>query len=157
MVEKASDKVEDEREKKSSVLKWIIMAALVLVLAAGGYFGYITYFDEGISGGGASRSAQPVIHPLDSFLVNLSDPGGKRYLKVNMELELESQSALGEMKERNHAVRDSILLLLSGKVYEEIASPAGKLTLKREIISHLNRILSKGQVKEVYFTEFLVQ
>ncbi len=157
MVEKAADKGGEEKGKKSSLFKWVIMAVLVIGLSAGGYYGYTTYFSDGFSLGGSSRSAPPVIHPLDSFLVNLSDPGGKRYLKVNMELELEDQGGLVEVKERNHAVRDSILLLLSGKVYDDISSPAGKLTLKREIISRLNRVLSSGQVKEVYFTEFLVQ
>jgi flagellar basal body-associated protein FliL len=31
------------------------------------------------------------------------------------------------------------------------------MTLKKELMTQLNKILQEGQVKEIYFTEFLVQ
>ncbi len=145
------------KKKKSSLIKWIVMGLLLVVAAGGGGFAYTKYFDKSLPVGGAAKNLAPVMHPLDSFLVNLSDPGGKRYLKVSIELQLENLLTLNELKEKNHAVRDSILTLLSVKVYDDVASATGKMSLKREILTQLNRFLSQGQVKEVFFTDFLVQ
>jgi len=50
-----------------------------------------------------------------------------------------------------------MLMILSSKEYEQIGSMNGKISLKKEVITRMNKMLLDGQIKEVYFTEFLVQ
>ncbi len=157
MRKKPSEDEPKEEKKKLSLRTLLVIGLVVLVVFGGGFFVYKTYISEMLAERAARRAAAPVLYSMSNILVNLSDAGGKRYLKVNLELQLEDQAVIDELKTYNHAVRDTVILLLSGKVYDDISSPAGKLTLKREIITRLNRILTKGEVKDVYFTEFLVQ
>ena len=54
-------------------------------------------------------------------------------------------------------VKDTLLLLLSSKSFEEISSMDRKIELKNQIVERLNQIVGKGKVRNVYFTEFVVQ
>ena len=145
-------------KKGSSLMKIILLAVILGLLGGGGYFGYVKF----VKGPSDAEAAKPqkqekIICELELFLVNLADVGGKRYLKVTLKLEVNNPRAPAEVTTRGFEVRDSILMLLSGKEYNDIASSGGKITLKREIISQLNRILKQGQIREVYFTDFIVQ
>lgn len=159
--EEANEEGQQGEEKKSGKMKLIIIAVVALaLLGGGGFFAYTKFFvKHEDTAAPAPKAAAPVsvVYALDPFLVNLADPAGKRYLKVTMELVLENQAVQDEMKEHQNAVKDTMLMLLSGKVFDDVASPAGKTALKREIVTKMNRQLTKGQVKEVFFTDFLVQ
>jgi flagellar FliL protein len=54
-------------------------------------------------------------------------------------------------------IRDSILMLIGNKTYDELQDIQGKKQLQAELISKLNSILRTGKVKEIYFTDFIVQ
>lgn len=153
-----ADKPEESEGSKSSKMKLLVIAVVVLaVLGGGGYFGWAKFMAKNEEAHATPRETPPVIHSMESLLVNLADPGGKRYLKVNMQLLLDSGAVEEEIKARNYAVRDVLLALLSGKAYDDISTPNGKDVLKREVMLRMNRLLTRGQVKEIYFTEFLVQ
>ena len=62
-----------------------------------------------------------------------------------------------ELEKRKPQVRDSILLLLSSKTFEDIATFKGKTKIRNQITARLNGILMPGSIKKVYFTEFVVQ
>lgn len=104
---------------------------------------------------GLPRSTGLVL-PLPPITVNLSDPGGRRYLKLGMEVEVNSDVAT-QLKQNNARIRDSIIMLLAGKTYGEIASPDGKVLLKAEIAARLNQILGAQKVVRVYLTDFVVE
>lgn len=146
-----------EEKKKSSLVKIIIMVVAVAALAGGGFFAYLKFFKKPPNEPKKPVVEQAVIQEMGTYLVNLADPGGKRYLKITMQFELTNAKVSQELARRTVEVRDKIIMLLSSKEYEEIGNPTGKMTLKKELISQLNRILQDGQVKEIYFTEFLVQ
>ncbi len=95
--------------------------------------------------------------PLEVFIVNLAGTSGERYLKVNLELELKESSLAAELQKRSPQIRDTILLLLSGKTFEDVATFKGKTRIRNEITARLNTLLEPGSIKKVYFTEFVVQ
>jgi flagellar FliL protein len=149
---------EKDVKKKSFLPKIIILVALVAVLAGGGYVGWVKFLkkpDKTVTH--AVPQEQVIRQEMGSFLVNLSDPGGKRYLKIGMQAELNNWEVVKEIADRNVEIRDTVLMLLSSKEYEEIGSLSGKLALKQDLMTRINRVLRSGQIKEVYFTEFLVQ
>lgn len=100
------------------------------------------------------RSSGMVL-PLPPITVNLSEPSGRRYLKLGMEVEVNSDVA-AQLKAQNARIRDAIIMLLAGKSYGEVASPDGKVLLKAEIAARLNQILGGQKVVRVYFTDFVV-
>ncbi|MBW2087159.1 MAG: flagellar basal body-associated FliL family protein [Deltaproteobacteria bacterium] len=54
-------------------------------------------------------------------------------------------------------IKDSLLVLLSSKTFIDIKTVEGKMRLRMEIIGRINNFLTSGRVKNVYFTEFVVQ
>ena len=159
MASDAPDETKEVVKGKSSMMKWVIILVLVLLLAGGGGFGYMKFFakhdDE--SHPAPKAAVQPVIQDMETFLVNLSDPGGKRYLKITMKAKLSGPALAAEFAERTPELRDIILTLLSSKEFADIAQPEDKAILKQELIGQLNRTLKQGQVQDIYFTDFLVQ
>jgi len=95
--------------------------------------------------------------PLEAFIVNLADPGGRRYLRVKMDLELSSKSLEEEMKKRLPQVRNAILMIVPHKKYEDISTIEGKNALRDEIMVKLNSFLTTGTVTQIYLTEFVIQ
>ena len=146
-----------EKKKKSSLVKIIILVAAVAALGGGGFFAYLKFFKKTLDSGKQPVVEQPIMQEMGTYLVNLADPGGKRYLKVTLQFELSNAKVGAELARRTVEVRDKIIMLLSSKDYEEIGNPTGKMTLKKELINQMNRFLQDGQVKEIYFSEFLVQ
>ena len=94
---------------------------------------------------------------LDPFIVNLAKSGGNRFLKVTVSLEMSSPEVRLGLKKNIQKVTDSILLLLSTKIFKDVYSIQGKFTLKGEITTRVNQFLTEGQVKGAYFTEFIIQ
>lgn len=146
-----------EKRKGSRLKKWLVIVILLGLFAGGGYAGWSFYFEGKYSTSEAKVKDESVIGEMDTFLVNLADPGGKRYLKITMKLVLDSAQAGQEFAERGPELRDNVLMLLSSKKYEDIATFSGKMALKQEAIARLNQRMNQGRVKDVYFTEFLVQ
>ncbi len=97
------------------------------------------------------------IHDLATFIVNLADEGGIRYLRTTMKLELADDQSASFVEERLPMIRDSILMTLPTKKYEDISTAEGKTALRDELIAKLNVIMVPGSVSNIYFTEFVVQ
>ena len=97
------------------------------------------------------------IFSLDTFIVNLADKGGRRYLRVTMDLELSDGKVTKELEKRLPQVRNAILMILPTKRFEDISSLEGKIALRDEIIAKLNSFLKSGTITNLYYTEFVIQ
>lgn len=159
-------------EKKSPMVKIILILVGVLALAGGGYFAYTNFIQEkeveetleegkrladGEKAAGELPEEVGVMFSMNPFIVNLAGSSGKRFLKVTISLELSSPEVNVELKENLQKVTDSILVLLSSKNFEDVYSVQGKFKLKDEITTRVNRFLVIGHVKDAYFTEFIIQ
>ncbi len=100
----------------------------------------------------------PYIYTLDKFTVNL---GGEPRRSVRMEVNLDmlGKDAFEEvmLSDNRARIRDRIIRLLNDKTFYDLESIQGKLFLKDKIAMEVNSILNKGVVKDVYFTDFVVQ
>ncbi len=103
------------------------------------------------------QQAPGTIFPLDPFIVNLADEGGKRYLRITMDLELSAGTVVDDLKKRLPQMRDSILVVLPSKRFEDIRTVEGKAGLRNEIIANLNGLFGHESISNIYFTEFVVQ
>ncbi len=158
-----------EGKSSKSSMKFIIIGIVVVILAAGGYIGWTKFIKQPAEAKetvGKTASVQQSeqsgdsigqVFDLETFLVNLADRGGKRYLKTKISLELSSELAVEEATARMPQLRDGILLLLSSKSMEEIQGIEGKIALRSELVMRVNQILKQGKVRNLYFTEFVIQ
>jgi len=97
------------------------------------------------------------IYSLDTFIVNLADKSGRRFLRVTMDLELKNERLAGEIDKRLSQIKDSILMILPTKRLEDINSVEGKIALRDEIMTKLNSLLKDGSITNIYFVEFVIQ
>lgn len=93
--------------------------------------------------------------PLETFLINLADSKGRKVAKVNMELELKGDDVADEIDKRKAQIRDLIIIILSSKTFDEVSTREGKENLRNEIKESINLFLTKGQINNVFFTEFI--
>jgi flagellar protein FliL len=159
---------EEEAPPKKSPLKWIIIGVVVLVLTGGGYVGWSMVQKSPDTGDAVETQANPEDAPLpedtvglmfsmDPFVVNLNESGGKRYLKSKIEIEYTGDPVRTELTGRLPQLRDVILVHLSSKTMEEIQSVDGKIELKNALIQRINQVLKQGKVRNLYFTQFVIQ
>jgi flagellar FliL protein len=125
---------------------------------------------------------QGVMVETGTKIVNLADPGGRRYLKAGVTIEVSPPveaegtetpaEAEGEggnaespemvafndkMSNRMPIINDIVTTVLSAKTFEEVYTVEGKESLRQEILTQLNERLPDLKVIAVYFTEFVVQ
>ena len=94
--------------------------------------------------------------PMETFLVNLAGSRGGKLARINMELEVSTAEVQEEIDKRKPQIRDISMILLSSKTFQQISSREGKEQLRGEIRDTVNPFLTKGQIKRVYFTEFIL-
>ncbi|MBX7230474.1 MAG: flagellar basal body-associated FliL family protein [Bdellovibrionales bacterium] len=93
--------------------------------------------------------------PMETFLVNLAQSRGRKLAKINMEFEVGSDEVQQEIEKLKPRIRDMVIMIISDKNMIQLSSKEGKDNLRAEIRNQVNLFLSKGQIKNVYFTEFI--
>lgn len=145
----------EEKKVKKSKLPIIIIAVLVLVLVGGAAFGY--YYVQNIK-----KAAKPAVvlteYSLGEFLANLSDEGGKKYLKVNIVVTYDgtNKKLAEELAKKQNDLKDATLSVLRSKKSSDL-TVKGSEDLKVELINRYGTILQDGKVIKIVFTNFLMQ
>jgi len=107
---------------------------------------------------------------LEPLLVNLADAGGSSYLRVALTLRVadvadKKGAKASDEKSKNDkgaedavaAVRDTVLTVLGRQTADGLLAADGKEHLKTELKAALAEHNADLKVKDVFFTDFLVQ
>jgi len=170
-----------EGKPKKKVMLLAIVGVLVLVIAGGGFFAYTKLLGhkpaateagaeggaraggEAEAGGGGEKEKKGAeekegeMFELEPFVVNLSDPKAKRFLKVKVTLELESPEAKAKAEKQIPKMRDMVIMMLTSLSFEEVMTPEGKIRIRDELLERFNLILRPQRVRGIFFTEFVIQ
>lgn len=181
MAEEESTEEEGTQEKKkSNMLMIIIIVVLILIILGGAVVAFLLMGDDEVVESSAPQAKEKsiskrssrsnsdvdesrnlsdigILYPLDTFTVNLKSDAGRRYLKVTMSLELEGEELSLELDSKSPVLRDRIIRILTSKTLEEISSKKGKQKVSSQIMDTLNAMISDGEVRGIYFTEFVIQ
>ena len=128
-----------------------------------------------------------IIVDLGDFILNLCDEAQKKYLKVNVAIEVSQkegdfpeqteapksgghghgsapspvdpmEAIQKEMSQFKPAIRDAVITNLSSKTSAELASAAGRELAKEQISNDINSILGgEREVLRVSFGQFIIQ
>jgi len=139
-------------------LKLVIVVAVGTVLVAGMVFGALLLGGRllGAREDTAEAEAPTSLVAAGEFITNLSDTGHRRFIQVEVQLELTGE-AEEELERCQAPVRSSILATLRSKTYDEVEGEAGMAALAAELLTAVNGALPSGGVKALYFTQFIVQ
>lgn len=153
----SSEKKEKQAGKKKN--KLLLPAVLAVLLLAGG-FGAYTFFlgsDQATADSSPATEEPLLIHGPQDFTVNLSDREQRRYLKATIALGYAEERMAEELEQRSVQIRDMIIKVLRSFSTEDVATGEGIARLRAELIENLNNLLTSGEIKEIYFTDLLVQ
>jgi flagellar basal body-associated protein FliL len=146
--------VSAEKNIKSGSGMGIVFPALVIVLAALGAWFWSTRRSEPVPG--AVPQVRSTLH-LETFVLNLADPGQRSYLRVGIDLGLGREMGKDESAPPVAQVRDTILGVLAEARVDDLLTAKGKAKLKEDLLRALQERVPGLAVQEVYFTEFLIQ
>jgi flagellar FliL protein len=112
-------------------------------------------------------------------IINLAEPGGRRYIRIGVVLEFvppeedpeAKPAAEGEGEAGNPAIdafttevnaklpmiNDTVITLLSSKSFEQLYTTEGKEVLRLEIMEKIQSLMPHDELLGVYFTEFVVE
>lgn len=102
-----------------------------------------------------TRAARSVVN-LGMFNVNIRGSGGARVLRMEVQLEVESDD-IGAFEEMNPILRDGVIALASDYTYADLEGLDGKTHLRDELLGRLNTLVDHVRIERVFFTEFVVQ
>lgn len=184
---------------KLIIVNTIITILVCLLFVGSNYFIIKNFMQNSLhnqnmsSGGGYDEDQQGegdheekgIILDLGEFILNLNDLSAKRYLKIDVAIELsrtasdpnpESKASGGhggghgeapadpmkvfeeEMSQYKPAIRDSVISALSSRTAEELSSIAGKELAKEQIKEAINAIFGgEREVLRVSFGNFIIQ
>lgn len=114
--------------------------------------------EKGAKGGhGAKGASESNNVALEPFIVNLNDPSGNRYLKVDMVLEMRGEGCAEAIAAKRERLRDSIILLLRSKTMADLQDVDGVLNLKKEVITRANYEQDRCKALDLLFTDLVIQ
>ncbi len=159
--EKTAEKSEKKGKKRSPLLKIILVLVPVMILGGGAAFYFISgelpFFGDGVIGGEESDSPPRYSYSMQEFQVNLADPGTSRFLRTTFDLAYDARGLTREIEDREPELRSEIIAILRSKYIEDLEEPGGMKNLEKEILDKLNEMLDSGEVKAIYFKEFIFQ
>jgi flagellar FliL protein len=143
----------------------LLVGAALLAIAGGG--GSAWFMVQRGRASDASRTAESNAAPkylvrLEGFTVNLADPEETHFLRVTMDLGIDRLPDGVEKQKASTAlpvgrIRDAVLSVLTAGKAEALLTQEGKTQLKKNLVEALNHNVPELGVRDVYFTEFLVQ
>lgn len=174
-----ADKQEQKPEAKKLPVALILQVAFAIVnlgvTGLGAYWVYASTIgwhspeitEEGLAAQKEAEEAKqaatgaetgPLVYTMDKFTVNLAGEP-KRTIRIEVNLEMLGKDGFEEIinSDNRAKARDKIVRILNDKTFSDLETIQGKLFLKDRIATDLNALLDQGVVKDVYFSEFVVQ
>ncbi len=187
--EQAADAGADEaKKKKKKLFMFIGLGVLLVAISVGATFFVVSSMMGGKKsegeGGSAESSeaaevvAKPAIYfPLKTFTVNYDVNGRQRFLQAELTLMYRDEAVLKTLELHMPAVRNSLVMLLSRQVFDELQTAEGKEKLRTEALAEIQSIIanetaaaaakseekdakekpSSANVEQVLFTQFVMQ
>jgi len=176
-VEEGAAPAAGEPKPKGGKGKLIIIIVIILVVLLGGTIGGVIVYNKVLApslglarlfGKGGGEEEKTVhkeegskrlgsMYPLPSFVVNLADKGGSRFIKISLQLEMSDILVSEELGNRLPQIQDQVITVLSSKSMADVSNVDGKFKLKTEIMERINQLLVSGSISNIFYTEFVVQ
>ena len=150
--------------------KFILFGLIGLFVIGGGAFAAFTMMkaepvadEEAEEVVEASSSAPPIYQSLHPpLVVNFKDQAGdSHFMQITMEVMSRKQSVINAVREHTPAIRNSLILLYGGAVFEDIQSREGKEKMLADGREEIARIVAENSgekgVEALYFTALVIQ
>lgn len=153
----------EEKKKKSRTSKFQLLGKyflIVLVVAGQAYLAY-TVIDnnyDSIYGYLQSlNSSETGKYELEEIIVNPANTNGKRYLLVELSLELVEKEDVQLVEENKSKIRNNLIKYLSARSVPELQGIKGKEDLRIELVNIINDAMGARSVRNLYYSKYVMQ
>ena len=152
---------QEKKGGKKKIILFVLLGVLILGIAGG-----VVLFLGGKKKDkeGEKEKKAELKHPkqtffvtLDPVIVNLLDPTGKRYLQIQISLEVPDKKLEEEINEKIPIIKDTINTIIGEKTVEDVLVPNAKEQIKKELLEAINKALGEDVVLKVYILQFIVE
>lgn len=153
------------QKARSRRLPWLLVA--IVVLAAAGGAGWWWWQDRQAAAEDAAAEARPSRLPAQyialepSFVVNLADADGNRYLQADVQVVTRDQATVAALHAHLPSVRNRLLLLFGQQEAAQLAQRSGKERLQEVARDEVRALLraegAADKVESVIFTSLVTQ
>ncbi|MEY4194627.1 MAG: hypothetical protein RLZZ226_995 [Pseudomonadota bacterium] len=110
-------------------------------------------------GGGGGEETGVSYLPLEPVTVNLE--GKRHYLKVDVQILMDSKANAEKVKIHVPAIRHMLIMLLSNRNPEQIATIEERETIRKQASESTEKLLEEWNLdrgyEDIFFTDFLIQ
>jgi len=158
--QETEDKVVEEPKEKGK-RKIILLVLSLIILGMVAYISYLQIIGPLMAkrAEAQKKSPQPVeMYHFERLMTNPADSMGRRFIVISMAAELDSpkkKELLEELENKKSQLQHTLIEILSSKIVEDLETKKGEL--RKDILDKLNETLVTGKLKEIYFTEFVIQ
>lgn len=151
-------------EEKSGAGKWVLVTAVVIVLLAGAGLGAFFFLQGEGSDSEEKADVKPplVYRALEPELLGNIEGGARvRFVQIGVVLAGRDAKLMESADRHMPVIRNDLLMLLSGKTYEDLITHAGKEATRTEMLETIRGVLTRHTghpvVESIYFTSFVMQ
>ncbi len=161
---------ESSEDAGGGKLKKFVMIGVIALLAvgAGGYFFMssdgttkVSQSDDDSGDEGEAMDTAYYFTLNPPFVVNFVGKGRAQFLQVNIDGMTRDPSVKEDITLHLPHIRNNVVMILSGKNYDELITMEGKESLRQELLAEIKKILrketGKDAIEDIYFTNFVMQ
>jgi len=98
-----------------------------------------------------------LIYKVEDVIVNPAESKGAQFLIMNIGLEVKEEGDLSELETKDPKLRDLLISTISAKTIDKLDGADDKENLRLEIKQKISKLLPKKHLKNVYFTNYIIQ
>ncbi|MEN6326320.1 MAG: flagellar basal body-associated FliL family protein [Syntrophomonas sp.] len=158
----ADEKTSEEKPKRKLEInvdvKLILVGLLIFLVAMGGSYFLMKSLMAPLMPK-EEKQAEALTGNLvevGEFTTNINDVNGQRFLKVKVAIEVSSEDEKEKITEFLPVIKDSILGIISAKTVADL-DVRNRANLKTEIKKDLNKKIGGDTIRNIYFTDFIMQ
>ena len=173
LVSKLKSKLPNLRGRFSLSRKWMLMGlagVMVVILGISVWFFFLApapepepeevveTAEEAVPVVPTIEEVYPDIVVLEPFKrMYLADGSAMAYLNVNVALELMAPEDREQVTARQEQIREVLAARFREMKWIDLRSPSGKIRMKYEALARINSAFPKPLVRNIYFTNFIMQ
>ncbi len=164
-----ADGESSEAEGGGKLKKFVMIGVIALLAVGGGEYFFMSSdettkvaesdADSGDEGETKETAYYFTLNP--PFVVNFVGKGRAQFLQVNIDGMTRDPSVKEDITLHLPHIRNNVVMILSGKNYDELITMEGKESLRQELLAEIKKILrketGKDAIEDIYFTNFVMQ
>ncbi|SMO81529.1 flagellar basal body-associated FliL family protein [Gracilimonas mengyeensis] len=162
MAEEVKEKSTEKKSKKrpSKFLAIGKYFLILLILGGQGFLAYAVvhkYYPNIYEKIHSNQPAESVIYDMEELVVNPSGTNGKRYLLVEISLEIAGEDNVPEIDKHLLELKELMGETLAARTVNQLVEVEGRENIRRELIWLINSKIGNRSVRNLYFTKYIMQ